>query len=114
MKLVNLTPHEINIYDGEKLLVTVPVSGQVARCAEERAGLGKLADTGISVSRATYGEVEGLPQPEPDTVYIVSALVLAAVGAERADVFAPGQAVRDAEGRVVGCVGLSAGSAYKA
>jgi hypothetical protein len=38
---------------------------------------------------------------------------LAAVGAARPDVFATGPAVRDGEGRIIGCQGLSAGMAYR-
>ena len=59
------------------------------------------------------GAVLGLPHPRPGVYYIVSALVLAQVP-NRADVFAPGPALRDADGRVVGCVGLSGTPAFAA
>jgi len=107
---VNLTPHAINIYrsatDSNPLVI--PPSGALARCAEQRDSLPELPD-GIPVSRASFGAVEGLPAPVEGTNYIVSGLVLAALaGSGRNDVFAPGQAVRNETGQVVGCLGLSA------
>jgi hypothetical protein len=58
-----------------------------------------------------FGEVIGLPEPKPDTVYVVSALVASAV--RRRDVLSPGSLVRDKEGRVVGAASfvLQEGSA---
>jgi hypothetical protein len=91
-------------------VLTVPASGTVARVAETREALGQLA--GLSVTRASYGAVEGLPAPEAGKIFVVSALVLAAVPG-RADVFAPGPAIRDAEGRIIGAEGLSATPAYQ-
>jgi hypothetical protein len=61
---------------------------------------------GIDVSVAEYGDVQGLPDPEPNTIFIVSAIVLMAVP-HRRDVFAPGPAIRNDLGLVVGCDGLS-------
>jgi hypothetical protein len=112
MKLVNLTPHEIIVHASGSTL-KLPPSGQVARVAETREDLGVITIDGlqVAISRATYGQVEGLPEPAPDTLLIVSGLVLAAVGGKRSDIVAPGPAIRDAEGKVIGCTGLSAGPA---
>jgi DNA polymerase-3 subunit gamma/tau len=109
-EIVNLTPHPLNLrrVDGEVL--TVPPSGTVARVAETREQLGQLA--GLSVTRASYGAVENLPAPQAGKIYVVSALVLAAVPG-RPDVFAPGPAIRDSEGKIVGAEGLSATPAYQ-
>jgi len=112
VKIVNLTPHEVTVKtDGGEIVI--PPSGQVARCAEKRSPAPALETEmgSIPVSRASYGAVEGLPDPQPGVVYIVSALVLAAVP-ERRDVFAPGPAIRDEEGRIIGCDGLSCSPAY--
>jgi hypothetical protein len=105
MKLVNLTPHAINVYagDGKTMLVTVEPTVPAARCKQEAACVGDL--DGVPVYRMEFGEVENLPAPQDGTFYIVSRLVATAVN--RADVFCPGAAVRDEAGRVVGCVGLS-------
>lgn len=112
MKIINLTPHEVRIRTSEGE-IAVPPSGTVARCAEERLYRPPLRIEGkdVPVSLAAFGEVEGLPEPRPNTIFIVSAIVLAAVP-ERKDVFSPGPAIRDAEGRVVACAGLSCGPAY--
>jgi len=113
MNIINLTPHVINIVcdESDEKTLTIEPSGIIARCVEQREDLGVLS--GVPVSRATYGAVENLPEPQSDTIYVVSALVLMAVGASRSDVFAPGPAVRDAAGQVIGCKGLSAGPAYQ-
>jgi len=50
----------------------------------------------------SYGRVEGLPEPETGVLYLVSAVVRAAVPG-RADVASPGDLVRDGEGNVIGC-----------
>ena len=57
-----------------------------------------------------YGELYGLPAPDGETVYIVSRMVAdaaAASGRTLADLRLVSQTVRDAEGRIVGCLGLS-------
>jgi hypothetical protein len=107
--IVNLTPHPLNLKRVDGTMLTIPPSGTVARVAEKRTDLGVLA--GLAVTRAEYGAVEGLPEPVPGKIFVVSALVLAAVQ-QRADVFAPGPAIRDADGKIVGADGLSATPAY--
>ena len=81
----------------------------LARVATKEERVGTI--NGVPVYRTTYTEVEGLPEPEPGTVYIVSLLVLQALQArrvQRSDVVAPNTsptpngAVRDAQGRIVG------------
>lgn len=118
MKLVNLTPHRITIVAPADwpLLgsntdpIVVDPSGMVARCAETREIIASLA-TGhggfdIPVYRATFGAVQNLPDPQPDTAYIVSMRLAQAVP-DRTDVFFPGEAVRDDKGNIIGCIGLS-------
>ena len=57
---------------------------------------------GVSVEVVVFGQVEGLPAPQPGVYYIVSGLVLSAAS-DRPDLLAPGQPVRDEAGRVIGC-----------
>lgn len=120
MKLINLTPHAINFVteDGDPVL-TVNPSGQIARVTAKTVNVGevetcvphKATDTSgnwrrfIPVTATSYGEVEGLPDPEEGTVYIVSSLVASRVPC-RADVFIPNESVRDGAGRIVGCKSL--------
>lgn len=99
-RFLNLTPHAIAIVNGP----TVPPSGQLARCASRSVPVGEHG--GVPLSRVTFGAVEGLPEPEEGVLYLVSALVRAAVSS-RSDVASPGDLVRDEKGAVLGCKGLT-------
>jgi hypothetical protein len=106
MKLVNLTPHALNLMPAGPTgpVVTIPPSGLVARCAVDRVQVGTVTVDGISVpvNQARFGAVSDLPDPQPDTIYVVSALVAQAVP-DRQDVFIVDDAVRDEQGRIIGC-----------
>lgn len=109
MEFVNLTPHAIVIYAREnaliqEILLEVPTSGNLARCKEHHVDMGNLGI--VPVIKTTYGEVDGLPDRQPNVIYIVSRMVKSAVPA-REDVLCPGPAVRDGIGRIIGCRGLS-------
>ena len=107
-KIVNLCPHPFVLYDGagEKVLLTIPASGQQARVAENLVRVGEIA--GIPTHKIEYGETVGLPPPEAGTVYIVSSFVAAAVP-DRCDVAVPAtgptMAVRNAAGGIIGTKG---------
>lgn len=108
--LRNLTPHELNIFSDDGKVVSIPPSGRVARVAQTREQRGTI--DGLAVTYSTFGDVEELPEPQDGVIYVVSGLVLSAVP-DRADVFAPGEAVRDDAGRVIGARGLSCTPAYR-
>jgi hypothetical protein len=59
----------------------------------------------IPLVSVSYGKVEGLPEGVPGTLFVVSALVRAAVP-DRTDVASPGDLVRDEKGAVIGCRNL--------
>lgn len=101
--LLNYTPHAINLYvDGvEKSVIE---SSGVARCAQTNELVGDVL--GIPVYQCRFGEVTGLPAPQPGTAYIVSRIVAEALKG-RDDIFVPGPMVRGEDGRPVGCEGLS-------
>ena len=80
MNLINLTPHELNLNDGR----AIPASGGIARVTSKFGGFDVNG-----ICRVEYGQVEGLPEPQKNTVYIVSALVLSALAGNREDVVAP-------------------------
>lgn len=119
MTIINLTPHAINIYNessvsGSVLIEgllperTILPSGVVARVSVHEEFLDVL--DGIPVYRSYYGSIEGLPAPEAGTFYIVSALTAAAAvasGRDCSDLLTPVKQVRDASGRVVGCLGFN-------
>lgn len=102
IKFVNLTPHEVNIKAGD-IMYSVPASGQITRVSQTINEVGFIGE--IPVRSTIYGEVENLPNPEPGTAYIVSALVAQRVK-EREDVYIPGSAIRDDAGRIIACDGL--------
>ena len=110
MKIVNLTPHALNLMpagpDGP--VVTIPPSGQVARCAVTRVQVDTVIVDGITVpvNQTQFGSVSDLPDPRPDTIYVVSALVAQAVP-DRRDVFIVDDAVRDDQGRIIGAKALA-------
>lgn len=108
MKIINLTPHTMNIFNSEGVQIAAfPPSGKVARVSvklEQRAHI-----DGIPVVAGSYGAVTDLPQPEAGTVYIVSALVRTAPECKgRVDVLSPADLVRDASGNIIGCKSLEA------
>lgn len=103
MKIINLTPHTINILLPEGSKVIEP-SGIVARCKVTREKTGEIE--GIPVFSTVFGEVEDLPPSKKDTIYIVSSLV-AQASRVRDDLFIPDDLVRDEQGRIIGCKGLT-------
>lgn len=103
MKIINLTPHAIVITDGP----TFEPSGTIARVSVTQVDDGAIA--GVPVKKQTYGDIIDLPAPAPDTVYIVSAIVLAAAKeAGRTDCVAPdtSNAVRNEAGHIVSVPGF--------
>jgi hypothetical protein len=104
MKFINCTHHVLNIIANDGEVITVPPSGQVARVSTVRKQVMSIGN--IPVFSVEFGKVENLPEPEPETVFVVSALVAQRVP-EREDVFSPGELVRDESGQPIGCKGLS-------
>lgn len=126
MSFVNMTPHALNILPGNAdnkglsgnagLVQVLPPSGQSVRVAQSFEPVGVL--NGVSLFRAVYGNVETidnatkavvgcLPPVVEGTIYVVSGQALEAVKASgRSDFAAPGELVRDADGKPVGCNGL--------
>lgn len=105
MKIINLTPHEISIIsESGEVVRRYPASGQIARAASTTEIIGEL--DGVPVARQQFGEVSGLPDPEPGTVYLVSLVVGQAMKGQRDDLYGPDTspdgAVRDDDGRIIG------------
>jgi len=103
MKLINLTPHEVNIVT-EAGIISIPASGVVARAAATPTPVGTIEVDGaeIDLVSTAYGAVENLPEPEADTIFIVSALTISAAP-DRTDLFSPADLVRDEAGNIIGC-----------
>ena len=116
-QLINLTPHSISIILGGETL-TIPRSGNIARCEVENEFDGNYEYNGIIIPtyRKIYGKVylinrgyasdtSNFPDAEEGVYYIVSLPV--ALSLKRNDVFIPGELVRDDAGTVIGCKGLN-------
>jgi hypothetical protein len=108
-KFVNLTPHEIVVYDqtGQNIILRIPPSGTVCRVSTISKVVGEI--NGIPVRKTVYGEIENLPPPQPDAIYITSTLVLIALkdkGIRRDDVIATDttsdSVIRDKDGKIIG------------
>lgn len=105
MKLINLTPHTLNLFNsnGEQVAV-LEASGATARVPVTNQLAGEVS--GVPVYRQETGEVTGLPDPVEGVGYVVSLVVRLAVP-HRTDVYSPGELVRNDQGQPVGCKGLS-------
>ena len=76
----------------------------IARASSTRSQVALI--DGIPINSTTFGDVENLPDPQEDTIYIVS-VITAKACPDRNDVFITDDAVRDEEGRVIGCRALA-------
>lgn len=103
VNLINLTPHAVNFVTADGRQVDVQPEGIIARL-EQHDVLSRWIGR-IPVYKTEYGEVQNLPDPQPDTIYIVSGMVLSQVP-ERDDVLSPGALIRNDAGQVIGAGGF--------
>lgn len=108
LRLVNLTEHDVVVYGAaDQVLLHLPVSGAVARVSERRHGRPPIPSTAGPIPAFVVGyaeQVDGLPDPEPGLVYVVSRITAAAC--PRADVLFPLDEVRNPRGHIIGCRAL--------
>lgn len=107
----NLTPHALNVraLDGSTLVLP-PSSDGAARVVYDRLPPEQTNIAGHEVQIAVAGsprEIIGLPDPEPGVVYVVAKAVADAAPAGRGDLVSPGRLLRDEDGTVIGCDGLT-------
>ena len=107
-RIINLTPHTVTLVCGNKT-VDIQPSGMIARVSATSQQVGTITIDGFDfpVVKTVFGDVQGLPEPAENTIYIVSTLVLSAAQG-RNDLVAPntGAAIRDADGKIVGVPGF--------
>lgn len=100
MKVINLTPHAVNICDDNgNIINTYFCSGKVARVDHGWETIDYV--DGIPLVVRQNMNVMNLPEPQEDTVYIVSNVVLDYC-TDRMDLIAPVKQVK-VNGRVIGC-----------
>jgi hypothetical protein len=114
VRIINLTPHELNVCDSEgKIILSIPPPKDVpiprVQVRSEIVGEVEVDGVKIPIRRVVYGDTENLPPPEEGTIYVVSTFVTLALrekGVERRDLLSPDtnvdSAVRDSSGRVLG------------
>ena len=108
-EIVNYTPHDVTVYslDGETPLVTVPKAGTFIRVAETVTPLSEAGVPLVKIERDP-NRIEGLPSEVEGRYLIVSDITYqAAAPLGREDLVRTGSAVRDDDGRIVGCKGLA-------
>lgn len=102
--LKNATPHEIMLVDADGAVVRkIEASGIVARCTANQTVVGKIE--GILVVKTEFSDVTGLPEPDGETIFIVSSLAAQALAGQREDVVSPDTgptALRSPDGKIVG------------
>ena len=129
MIIKNLTPHPVVVCqlseDGElggftgvgpratpvryRVVTTLPPAGQVARAAQRDEVVGELEMMGASVPiiRSRFGATTDLPPPEGGTLLVVSIVTAQAAQAEGRsveDLLSTTDPVRDAAGKILGCL----------
>ena len=109
----NYTPHEITLIgDDGKPLISFPSCG-VARCQVTRERTGNISvfvsNEGVKklhlipINSTNFGQVEGLPEPNGENLFIVSLAVAQAMSEKRSDLLVTDDTVRDENGKIVGC-----------
>ena len=97
MRLINLTPHEV-VVEADGVRCTFPSEGNarvavtqsphgsvcVDQCFTIQGGDGRSM-ANIPLFSNLYGAIEGLPEPQPNVLYIVSLMVINALRAESPD-----------------------------
>lgn len=104
MRIVNLTTHDVVVYDGPNPILRFPVTGTFARLAEQATSKSpvQVEEQTVPVEQVAYlPSVVGLPEPQPDVGYLVSRVLAAEV--RRPDLYFPAEEVRDGQGRIIGC-----------
>lgn len=100
MKIINLTPHRVCICDKDgNIINTYFASGKVARVAHNWETIDYV--DGVPLVVRQNEKVVNLPEPQEDTMYIVSNIILNYCS-DRMDLIAPVKQVK-IYNRVVGC-----------
>ena len=107
----NLTPHALKVrtLNGTYITIAPDVRG-AARVIYDRLPPEQVQINGHEVTVAVAGsprEIIGLPEAEEGVVLIVAKAVADAAPAHRGDIVSPGRLIRDEDGTVIGCDGLT-------
>lgn len=104
MRVVNLTPHEVTVFDDNDVVIKTYPSAGLARASQANTPVDNI--DGVLVVSTSYGEVTGLPEPTEGTVFIVSFITVNAArahGRTTDDLLVTSSPVRNDRGQVIGC-----------
>jgi len=104
MPIINCTPHPVNVYRKDGTIMSLPKGEIVPRLDAVEHPINEVE--GVEIFTTDFGFTSNLPEEVEGTYYIVSRMVLDA-NPDRADLLAPGPAIRDDKGNIIGCKGLS-------
>ena len=111
IRYINLTPHALQVKSLDGGFITIlPDAEGPARVIYDRLPPEQVRIGGSEVAVAVAGpvrEIVGLPDPQPDIVFVVAKAVADAAPAGRGDLMSPGRLLRDEDGKVIGCDGLT-------
>lgn len=99
MKLINLTPHDIVISGHD----TIPPSGSIARVNTQMIQIGNINGIPMMINRNSG--LCNIPDPKPDTMYIVAGMVRTQLP-DRKDLCSPAKLIRNEHGAVIACTAL--------
>ncbi|MCS7002272.1 MAG: hypothetical protein NZ518_05420 [Dehalococcoidia bacterium] len=110
-RMVNLTPHEITIFDaaGRAVLARFLPHGTAPRLTEATvdAPAVEIGGCSIPVVKTTFGELVGFPDVPPAAIIIVNPLIAERVASRLGRTLyapdtGPASVVRDAGGQIIG------------
>ena len=113
MRIVNCTPHEVNVIidDNNRINYASDKNHQI-RVSCKSVEVAKYNN--IPIRCNWYGDVENMPSKEElkDTLFIVSRIAYEAIKLKYEDeiiehFMVPDGAVRDSEGKIIGCTGFA-------
>lgn len=105
-ELENLTGKHLNLYNmAGKYINNIPMSDKPVPTYEKGTEpCGVLR--GIPLVTQDFHHIENLPDEQPGTFYIVSRMV-ALAAPDRRDLLIPGPLIKEKDGEVIGCKGLT-------
>jgi hypothetical protein len=101
MEFINLTPHQVSI--NGRLFPPPKNRSQIARVEFTLMKVDCIE--GVDLIAVAYSVVRGLPEPQPDTIFIVSSMVRTEVP-HRTDVASPRDQIKNEYNQIVGCRSL--------
>jgi hypothetical protein len=110
--LINLTPHPIRVFGPrDELVAELPCTATPARRDEDIRPSGELlvGRTSVPLLTLQYGPVLDLPEPRPNTCFVVSRIIADACP-DRDDLIVPSDLVRDEHGNPIGCRAFARGA----